>query len=187
MTFEIVKIEKYGKFRFVLTIFVILSLILMLFSLFGNLKLFYSLLASTVMIVFIIIFDKLKYSKIGKINISENEFSLNLDGNCNHYNLDEFSSLHISHKQFYPNGSIIGANSILKLTFQKPETKFSFWIYLRNKNEKIKFVELLKRLYKTNIEIRETNEKGERTFLFRSNLTYNKIKEIKDNYRINWF
>ena len=76
---------------------------------------------------------------------------------------------------------------VMKLVIELNEDKQIInHFYIRDKKELTHYLEILKRLYRKGMNLKEYNQKGERIFLLQSNLKYQDIQEIKEEYGIQW-
>ncbi len=187
MTLDIVK-EKDKTLRYSLAIIFLLVFFILYFSI-PESKIVFLLLIISNLISLTFSFDKLKYSKIGFCKILDEKITIDINGEIKkEYNFTELSHLLIDHNYFYANNYFFKTNNDLKITLQKLDDEISFKVLITKRKEKIKFKNILEKLYKSGIiQIKEYDKNGSRSFLFKSNLSYNEIQDIKQKYNLSWY
>lgn len=185
MTLEIVK-EKDKRIRkTLLSIFLIIALISS-FSFSGN-KIVFIFLIITNLILLTFSYDKFNFSKIGLLKVFEDKFLVEIDGEeQKEFYFNNLSLLRIEHNHFYSENYFVRVNNDLKITLVKPDEEFTLKVLVKKK-AKLKFKNFLEKLYSSKtIQIKEYNFDGSRSFLFRSNFSYNEIQDIKKKYKLSW-
>jgi len=69
---------------------------------------------------------------------------------------------------------------------ESEKLKINSFNFILNESSKKDFISLLEKLYLQNINIKEYSLLGSRMFLFKENLSFNEIQEIKNKYQISW-
>ena len=186
MTLDIVK-EKNKTLRYTLTFIFLFVFILLYYSL-PESKIVFPLLVMVNLISITFSLDMLKYSKIGLCEILDDKILIDISGKEKKYNFNELSHLLVDHNYFYPNHYFVKTNNDLKITLQKPDEEISFKVLITKRKEKLKFKNVLEKLYSSGInQIRENDINGTRSFLFKSNLSYNEIQDVKQKYNLSWY
>lgn len=102
-------------------------------------------------------------------------------------NHSDITCLLIDHLKQHYNFLFLRPNMILKITVQYQEKEISFQAYQNGQRVKLEFVKELQRLYKKGIRVKEFDLNGNRCFLFKGNLSFNEIQEIKNEYNLTWY
>ena len=139
------------------------------------------------MLRFLLLRNFLKFKKTGELEILENKFVIEVEGsNRKEFKINELTKMLIHHNNFYITNPIIKTNNELRITFQKPDEEFSYKVYVKGKSAKDELKKALEKLYASGLNIREYGTNGERSFLFKKNLSYQEIQEIKSQYSLSW-
>jgi hypothetical protein len=122
--------------------------------------------------------------EIGIIAFAEDAFDISIfDEKKKSIKLNDIVKLRIEIQQSF-NGFGFSRDEIVRLMFRTKESEVSYDLLLNGWREREQFIDLLKRLYKGNISIKEYDSSGSRAFLLNSKLSYKDIQRIKKEYNI---
>ncbi|MCL6097935.1 MAG: hypothetical protein M1391_05105 [Bacteroidetes bacterium] len=134
------------------------------------------------------IFESFSIRKVGEFNINETYCGLNRNtGLTLRYDYSNIKHILVDQLRYLEGAFPAKSKIVLKISIQEYEKEVTFIVLLRGKKAKVEMTELLKKLYKNKIGVREYDMNGCKSFLFRSNLSYKEIQEIKQEYNISWF
>ena len=134
------------------------------------------------------VFESFSIRQVGTFRFNENYSEINKNTeSILRYEYTDIKFILIDQVRYLEGAFPAKSKIILKITIQTQEREVSFIVLLRGKKAKLEMIELLKILYKNNIGIKEYDMNGCRSFLFRSNLSYNEIQEIKQEYNLSWY
>jgi hypothetical protein len=129
------------------------------------------------------------YNKIGRIEINQNEIIILINNQTNSFLLSDIRDLKIYYFGYsgYRIGRRTSEGDENYLTFiDKYEKKQKFDFYLNSIEEKERLKELFGHWYKERFKFKEYEFGKVRSFMFKSNLSYSEIQEIKEKYNIDW-
>lgn len=133
-------------------------------------------------------FESFSIRKVGRFSINETDCGLKRNsGEILRYDYANIKYILIDQLRYLEGAFPSKSKIVLKISIQDSEKEISFIVLLRGKKAKEEMILLLKKLYENNIGVREYDMNGCRSFLFRSNLSYEEIQDIKQNYNLSWY
>lgn len=184
MTIDIVKeMNKVLRFPFVLFI---LTVFIILYFVFSESKIIFLLVILTNIVSLIISIDFLKYRKIGKLRIFDDMIEVEIDESYKEFKFTEISKLKIDHNYFYRTNFFVKTWNAFNLIIGKSEEEYIYKLYIKGDKVKEQFKNVLEKLYQKGLNVKEYDTNGQRTYLFKANLSYKEIQEIKHKYNLNW-
>lgn len=184
MELDIVE-EKNGTTKIVITLFIFIGLVLV--SLFAEEKSFFAIMSFAVAFSFLQTIESLAIRKLGKFVINEEGCQLKRNNGENiQFPIGSIKCLLIDQNSYLTGIFSTTEKIILKISIQQEEAEVIVKVLLRGKREKEGIISTLKKLYKNNVCLKEYDINGNRSFLFKTNLNYKEIQEIKKDYNLSW-
>jgi len=131
------------------------------------------------------LFEQLSIRKVGILTLNDTYCEVNKNiGETFHYDYANIQHIIIDQLRYLEGAIPAKSKIILKITIQELEKEKAFIMLLRGKKAKAEMTELLKTLYKNKVSVKEYDMNGSKSFLFRPNLSYNEIQQIKREYNL---
>lgn len=184
MVLDIVE-EKKDSTKVVVSVLLFIGLLLIV--LFNERTSFYAIMGFSFIFSLMQAIEGFSIRQLGVFTIDEKVCELQRGpGEIIRYDYKDIKCVLIDHYRYMTGMFSTTQKAIMKITIQQAEQEISFTVLIRSKKVKEEFKATLKKLYENNVCIREYDMNGTRSFLFRSNLSYNEIQNIKQEYNISW-
>ncbi len=129
------------------------------------------------------------YNNLGYAKIDLGKIDLNIKGK---QHLVFETNDNIKLRLFYDarklnkwNRKILSKGAVVRFQIEKDEEVYEYRMLLRKRRIN-DFLKLLEQFYANGIDIKERDSSGAKYFLFDGNLSYNKIQELKQKYKLSW-
>ena len=185
MVLDIVE-EKKDSIKIVVSIIFFIGLLIAV--IFDDRTSIYAIMVFSFIFSLIYTIEGFSIRKVGMFTMDEKVCEIQRgSGEIIRYDYENVKCVLIDHYRYMPGMFSTTQKVILKISIQQAEQELSFTILVRNKKVKEELKVILKKLYENNVCVREYDMNGNRSFLFKSNLSYKEIQDIKQRYNVSWY
>ena len=167
---------------------VLLFLGLLLIVIINERTSFYAIMVFSFMFSLLQAIEGFSIRKVGVFTIDEKACELRRGSrDIIHYDYQNIKCVLIDHYRYLTGMFSTTQKVIMKISIQQAEQELSFTVLIRSKKVKEELKAILKKLYENNVCVREYDMNGNISFLFKSNMSFKEIQDIKQEYNISWF